>query len=294
MIYFKQAPIAVVLAALLLVVSTALAHDVTIGGVAITIPEPSGFVAVTPQMSKLFEFDEQFVTPTNQGLVTFISEPDAEIASQGEIPDMTRRFSVQTLKSLMMVPVSHFDFEVAKRTLKSSNETISKQLERDAPGVMDKISKGFSKELDANVAFSIADAIPFPPHLETDRLLAFSMVLKYNIDTGAGEPTSMIVAATTTLAHVRGKVLYLYCFADEADLDWTKEVSKSWAEAVVAENPSDLGTAVDELLPPAVARVKWLAAGIVLILGAILASVLGLGILLIYLRSRKAKNVPRV
>ena len=95
---------------LLLITNSVSAIPILVDDTKIIISNPSGFVAVTPKMSTLFEFQKQFVAPTNVEFQTFISKNGESIALKNEIPELTRRFSVQTAKTLVNVTVTKSDF----------------------------------------------------------------------------------------------------------------------------------------------------------------------------------------
>lgn len=47
---------------------------------------------------------------------------------------------------------------------------------------------------------------------------------------------------TTTLPQARDKVLFLYCYGSEADLEWTRSTSRAWAAEVLRLNPTSEST----------------------------------------------------
>jgi len=218
-------------------------------------------------MVALYDLQKQFVAPTNEEYVAFIPEGYLAAAQKGEIPDLTRRFTVQTAKSIVSASVSSSDFVKLKNIIKSQN---------DLPELMARMNKGIAKKYDVNLAFSVSQMVPLPVHEETDRTLAYSAFVKYNMNDAAGNPSPYIAVFTATFAHVKGKVLFLYSYAEEAGLEWSRESSKQWASAVVAANPSDFQSSVKESLPSAVTGIDWGEVGIKAIAGAIIGLIVGL------------------
>jgi hypothetical protein len=88
-------------ALLLLAPGVSGAANINVGGVSLTIPNPSGFSPVTPQMALLYKMQKQFVAPTNEEFVVFIPEQHVAAVLKDDIPDMPRRFAVQSAKSLI-------------------------------------------------------------------------------------------------------------------------------------------------------------------------------------------------
>lgn len=267
---------AVFVAMLLLASAVSGAIDISIGGVSLAIPNPIGFGPVTQQMVALHDFQKQFVAPTNEQLVAFIPEQDVPAALKGGIPDLPRRLTVQTSKSLIGVSVSNSDFVKLKNKIKSQNDDNVKKVEKDMPGLMKQISGGIAKKYDVDLALSVSHMVVLPVHEETDRTVGYSALMKYNMKGAAGNPASYVTIVTVTLTHVKGKVLFLYSYAEETGLEWSREASKQWASAIVAANPPDLQSSVKESLPSTVTGIDWEEVGAKAVAGAIIGLILGL------------------
>lgn len=263
-------------AMLLLVPAIGGAADISVGDVSLAIPNPSGFSPVTQQMAVLHDIQKQFVAPTNEEFLAFIPERDVPAALRDEIPEMPRRFTVQTAKSLVGASVSTSDFRKLKEIIRSQNDELMKKVEKQLPGMMKQMNKGITKKYDVNLAFSVSQMVPMPVHEETDRTLAYSALVKYDMNDEAGRPAPFVAVVTATFTHVKGKVLFLYSYAEESGLEWSKEASKQWANAVVAANPSDVQASVKEALPSAVSGIDWGKVGAKAIGGAIVGLILGL------------------
>jgi hypothetical protein len=247
------------------------------------IPNPRGFAVVTPRMATVYEFQKQFVAPTNEQFIAFIPESAVPLALKNEIPDLTRTFAAQTAKTLVSASVSSSDFLKLKQMIKNQNEELMKKVEKDVPGLMGKINQGITKKYDIDLAFSLSQMVPLPPHHETDRLLAYSSFVKYNMNDASGNPASYVAVLTATFVHVKSKVLFLY----SSGLEWSRELSKQWADAVVAANPSDLQSSIKESLPSAVTGIDWSKVGAKAVAGAFIGLIVWLIVWLIgWARSR--------
>ncbi len=51
-----------------------------------------------------------------------------------------------------------------------------------------------------------------------------------------GTKENVIVSATCTYVNVAGKVLFLYCYGPQKDLEWTRSTTKAWATMVLDSN----------------------------------------------------------
>ena len=252
------------------------AGTVSIGDAAVAIPSPEGFVAVTQNMAALYEFQKQFVGPTSEELVAFIPEGDVPAALKDEIPDFSRRFSAQISKKNANVTASSSDFANLKRFAKSQYEELVKKVEKSLPGLVADRNAAITKKYGAEFAVSALGMVPLAFHEESDRTLAYSAFVKGTTNDAAGRAAPHIGVVTTTLVLVNGKVLHLYCFGDDGDLEWSREASKRWASAIIAANPADLAPSVKESLPSARKPFNWEEIGVNSIKGALIALVIGL------------------
>ncbi len=211
--------------------------DVDIAGTKLAIPAPDGckWIASDLPYARLME---RFVPPQNRQLALFLTEDDAAIVADGEVPEPTRLFYVQTAKAVVDRFATSADFAAAKKEIKSQHASIAKEVEKQMPGFMEDVNKGISAEYNVDVALSVSQVVPLPPHHESDRSLAISMLTKYAAAGAGGNPVSWEAAVTTTLVHVKGKILFLYATAERSDLEWSREASGKWAGAVIAANPS--------------------------------------------------------
>ncbi|WP_163832320.1 hypothetical protein [Spartinivicinus ruber] len=267
-----------IIIALLLFLSSSLSwsNEILVGDVSLEIPNPEGFSAVTPKMAFLSEVLKKFVAPMNEEFVSFIPDDVVEIVLKDEIPNLPRRFAVQTAKNLINITVTSSDFATLKKTIKTQNTELIKKVEARLPELVGKINDGIKEKYDVDLAFSVYQMIPMPVHKETDRTLSYSALVKYNMKDKMGNPAPFISVVTSTFVHVKGKVLFLYSYAEESGLDWSKQASNIWANNVVISNPSDIQTSVKETVPPSVSRIDWGQVAEKALIGAIIGLILGL------------------
>jgi hypothetical protein len=62
--------------------------------------------------------------------------------------------------------------------------------------------------------------------------------LKFKVDDENGKPTAYEGSGTATFVHLQGKVLFLYVHAEKSALQWCRDESRRWADAIIAANPS--------------------------------------------------------
>ncbi len=269
------------------------ANTVSIGGTEIVIPNPPGFVAVTPhtpQMARLRDLIEKFVAPPNELLIWFIPEESIPIVLKDATPQFTRHFLIQTPQALAKAPtsVSHSYFLEMKEILKARQDEMVKKAERFMSDLLESAKEEISEEYNVNLDASISQIVPFPVHEETNRTIAFSFLTKGKANDEFGNPVPYGSASTSTAIHVKGKVLFLSSTAEETGLEWSRQISKQWADAVIAANPPDLQSSLKESLPSAVTGTNWsrVVAGWAVVL---IVSFIG-GLILRSINRRKARE----
>ncbi|MDB5335040.1 MAG: hypothetical protein JWN70_659 [Planctomycetaceae bacterium] len=238
----------IALTALLLIIipSVGWTETITVGGTTMEIPAPPGFVMITPEMMPLRDVQRQTVPATNEQFIAFIAEADKPAALKGEIPDLTRTFSVQVPTDLITRLSTNAEFRELKDLFKNQSAAIENQLKRDTPQLTDKMNKGLSDALDTDVGLAVNEVKMLPPHHETERSLAFSAITKFSVNDEAGKRVPLVTAATSTAIHIKGRTIIVYAYAEESGLEWGREISKQWADAIIKANPSDASTALQE------------------------------------------------
>ena len=242
----------------LLLISPSLSwsSDISIGDVSLVIPKPEGFSPVTPKMAVLYEVQKQFVAPSNEEFISFIPDDVVEVVLKDEIPDLPRRFTVQTSRNLVNATVSSSYFLSLKKIIKSQNTKIIKEVEAQLPEIMGKMNKGIKEQYEVDLALSVSQMVPMPAHEETDNTLSYSMLVRYDMKDEMGNPDSFVAAVTTTFVHLKGKVLFLYSYAEESALEWSRKASHEWTSNLINSNLSDLQGNIEETVLPSVSGIE--------------------------------------
>lgn len=130
------------------------------------------------------------------------------------------------------------DFKEFKNAIKHQNKEKIEELKSQASGIFEKTNEGISEEFDINFAMGVTDIIPLDPHFETENMLSYSMLVKYKYGTSVeGENKDEIVSSTTTCVNIAGKILFLYCYGPQNEIEWIREASKLWTEKIINSNP---------------------------------------------------------
>lgn len=214
----------------------AYAGSIQVGTTTIEVPAPPGYARVVPEMEELNTLAKKFTPPTNTSLALFISEDAVPGALAGDIPDLTRRFSIQVMNKLLTRNVGASDFLALKQSIKASNEKTYEAVKQQLPGLLTKASADLSEYYDTTFLMKVGGLVPLPVHHEDAHSIASSTIARYEYDYGGGNKEVDIVAGTNTILHVNGRVIFLYAYGRKDDLEWTRLVSKDWANAIVVAN----------------------------------------------------------
>jgi hypothetical protein len=259
--------------------------EITVGKVALSIPAPEGYAAVSDQMQPYAGFERRFVPETNEQFASFLPADQVAVAARGEMPATGRKFYVQTEKVIVQATITSADFAQLKQVIKTQNESLMKKAEAQMPGFMDKLNKGIVDDHQLNLNLALTFMLPLPPHHETERSLAYVMFVKFNMQDAQGKTVSHEGVVTATFVHVRGKILFLYSTAEKSALAWSKDQARKWSDAVIAANPSTGAIATAESAVPR-SGFDWGKVAEKGAIGAGIGAVLGL--IVHFLRKRKA------
>ncbi|MEM9276046.1 MAG: hypothetical protein AAGA80_24265 [Cyanobacteria bacterium P01_F01_bin.143] len=214
---------------------SSLPESYDLGGKEITIPTPDKYVRVTREMDAVYRLHSHMEDPLNDFLASYISQSDAAIAMGGEIPLLERGFALKMVKVFKEMSVSSQDFAEIKNEVKTYNESISASGEPKLREIVNETGEGISKELGIDFSLNLSQMIPLEPHYESENVLSYSLYMIYEVSEG-GVQEEYVLAATATLINVSGKVISLYSYGTQSDLEWTQNSSKAWAKKVVASN----------------------------------------------------------
>lgn len=227
----------IIIGSILILLLSGLVHatNFSVGGKDLEIPAPNDFSLVTKEMDAVYRLGLRMADPMNDQLAFYIVDSDVPIAMSGEMPSFNRYYLLKVNKKLKNRVVGSKDFAVLKTSVKSQNTELIKSVEKQMPGLMEKISNGISEEFDIDFAMKLSQVVPLNPHSESDCSFAYSMYVNYGT-TIEGSTEDIIVSATSTIVNVAGKIIFLYCYGPQEELEWTRSASKAWEAMILASN----------------------------------------------------------
>lgn len=220
---------------LTLVGGTAVAAEVLVGEARLEIPTPAGFALLTPDVQPLYDVSIDMLTPQNRRLATFVDEKIIPAALSGKMPTFDRYINIETMRELENQNVSASEFAFLRKSIRAGIEEALAAIEGQLDDGMVDLSERVGETLDRKVAFSVSNMIPLPVHHSSQNSISNSMFVRYEIDSN-GQTVEHIVSATTAFVHVKEKIVYVYVYGGEDQLEWTREQSKAWVADMLRMN----------------------------------------------------------
>jgi hypothetical protein len=248
---------------------------ITVGETEIAVPLPDGFAEVLSEMKPYAEYATACVPSTNRQLLFLIPSEDAALAANGGLPETSRTFYVQSTHSLIPITATYSDFSGLKKVLREQNTEMVKNAKAQLPSELEKMSRDASKVQNATMDISVSEMTPLPPHFESERAIGYSMIISANVSIKNQEAVAAKSAVTLTYALIKSKIILLYCTGSESDLEWTRNESLKWVEAVISANPSSEAVLNRENATKR-SLIDWSQVGGRTLIGAVVGSVIGL------------------
>ncbi len=210
--------------------------EIEVGGQPIDVPLPEGFVELTPAMSPYYEALGAYIGPGNLRYATLISSEDADALLRGEAIELHRYFNLETQRAISTRSVSTAQFAELRGIMRNEMDELYASVEEQLPGMIDAGDRKLTTQFDADIAVQLGGLLPMPVHLDTDNAIANSMFATVGAAVDGENTGSVVVSATTLVLHVKDKVLFLYAYGEEADLEWTREAVERWGRDVLVAN----------------------------------------------------------
>lgn len=248
--------------------------EITVGNRPVELPMPAGFVQLTPDMAPFYEAMRAYIPPTNERYVTLITEEMARKIRRGEAVEFVRYINVEAEKQVARASLSSADFAEFRSIMRSQIETMFAQAEENIPGLIDRGNEIASDQLGAEIEVEIGQIVPLPVHLDTETAIANTNLMSVATSIDGEQAVAQRVAGTMLALHVMDKMLFLYVYGAESDVEWTRDMAASWAADILAANAPSRDELLASAEPPQ-AGIDWnrvleragIGAGIAVLIG---------------------------
>ena len=78
--------------------------------------------------------------------------------------------------------------------------------------------------------------------------MAYSQYVNYGTAVAGEDMGNTVVAATTAFVHVRDKILFIYVYGAEDDLEWSRDFASNWLDQIFAANTATAASGVIPVL----------------------------------------------
>jgi hypothetical protein len=211
----------------------------TIGGVAVVLPSPAGYMAPTENAGAMIAHAESVTPPTNRLLAAFFSPEDVAAVAAGNAPQMTRYFYVQTMRSMEAATFSAKDFSDVRDALRREQHDMLTRYRDGIQENLDSIADGLSKKLsDPTIAIKVGESVPRGIFRDQDNAFGFASLVKLQFVIG-GKKVEAPMAIAMTAVRVKGKLIFLFAYSlvhSAADETWTQASADAWTSSVLAAN----------------------------------------------------------
>ena len=228
-------------AVLLSWLSVASAEEVDVGGQMIEIPTPAGFTNLVPAHSPYYETSKAFEAPGNIRYVSLLPKETAEILEKGGFATYRRYMNVETARNISARNISTVQFEELRDVLRNQLNEMMANVEEALPGIIDKANADISEEFDADLELSVGDLVPLPVHQDSANAIAYTMFMTVASSADGVAEELEVSSATMLTLLVNERVLFLYVYGTEDDVEWTRSTAASWADAILAANSGGAG-----------------------------------------------------
>ncbi len=221
---------------LLLAAFTARAVEIDVNGRAIEIPLPPGYSELTPEMSPVYEAMYSYVVPSNERYLIIMPTEITESILRGEDAVYERYMVVESERQTARQSFSTQTFAEFRDILRSQLDEIFEEVRQELPDLADDASQSVSDAIGEDLELSIGEIVPFAVHLDTENAMAYSQYVNYGTAVAGEDMGNTVVAATTAFVHVRDKILFIYVYGAEDDLEWSRDFASNWLDQIFAAN----------------------------------------------------------
>jgi hypothetical protein len=221
------------LSVLIALSSSVFAAEILVANVRLHIPPPSGYSLLASE-TLYAAYSRRFTPPSNEQHAVFLSGPDHAIAARGEIPQPRHWFTVQSARQANGRAVTRAEFAEIKSAVKVQIEQQVEEVKMETQRHLQKLNQGIAN--DTGIDLTVRQILPVSPHYETEQSLAYSTKMRYDVKATGEKPSALEVVSTTSIVNVHGTVLFLYTYADESGLQWSRSESQKWTNAILEAN----------------------------------------------------------
>ncbi len=212
------------------------AVEIEAGGRTIEIPIPSDYAELTPDMSVQYEAMYAYVVPTNERYLVLVPSEAAEAYLRGKDAEYDRYMMVEAEIRSIRFDITQDQFDELRSVMRAELEAAWKSIEGSLPDLFEDATDSINAIVEADVELSMGEVIPFEPHVDNENAFAFSQLVSMGVAVDGEELDPEVGMVTATIVNVRDKMIFVYVYGGEGDLEWTREFANNWVDQILAAN----------------------------------------------------------
>jgi hypothetical protein len=217
-----------------------------LGSRTVTIPAPEGYKDISEVHEGFFQEITALTVPSsNVGLAMFVTDEDYDALSQNGFPKLERYMMIQVQQKLVDKDISQKNFNDVTDIYETQIDKIRAEAKAKIEDHYKKAENRMKDIYDLDWQFKETDTIPLGKFHETASAFGSADVSKA-VNTVEGEPEHYLIYSSTNFVLVRNRLLYVYVYGSqdlppqdsEGEIEWLKQTSVDWTDAIVKTNAS--------------------------------------------------------
>ncbi len=168
------------------------AQEISVGGVVINTPPPSGFFELKSRNPRLDPYWQSFVIPGNRLLAIYGDGPAAISVDQDLPPTMSQYMMLQSTQAMEGQLTSPEEFAAGQEIMAAQYDDMMKKVESMIDSFEGEASKGLSAAMLTEADIDFGEQVPLGIHHRGD-YLAMSSIASYTVSVEEVESQFMMV-----------------------------------------------------------------------------------------------------
>jgi len=212
---------------------------VSLGSASVQLVTPAGYLDCSGENDQISNLAGNFCPPENRLLGVFVSPEFRHGLLAGDTTASFDYVMVETPRTAVWSDISDADFTEAKTSVKNAQAEAFAQADADTKDAINSLNHSLQAATGADVRFNLAEPVSLGVFDESARHVSMLMLMRMQMQAG-GATQQINVAASISLVHLKGKVLFAYSYrtyTGEKSVQALKKMTSDWTAALEKANP---------------------------------------------------------
>ena len=214
------------------------ASAVQIGSEYVQVPTPTGFVETSRRSQELWNMALAYSVGDARITAHYVAEHDLKAFEAGKLVYFRQFLLVQTPKRAEAIVASQTQFDKLRARTVDLQRNLSAKLEPRIAAEVEKVSKAVSTAQVSSIKVRLGEIVPVSVDRNDSKVLVYTVLSHAGATVGSKTEEENMVSSTA-YCFVKGKVVMLVTyrqFESPSDLQVSRTLAESWANALVAAN----------------------------------------------------------